>query len=36
MKDITNNGDELNPVRQNMGWLTWASLFKTVLRATIK
>jgi len=36
LKDITNNEDELNQVRQNMGWLTWASLFKTVLRAAIK
>jgi len=36
LKDITNNEYELNQVRQNMGWLTWASLFKTTLRTAIK
>ncbi len=36
LKDITDSEKELNQVRQNMGWLTWASLFKIVLRATIK
>lgn len=36
LADITTNEAELKQVQQNMGWLTWASLFKTVLRATIK
>ena len=36
LADITTNEEELKQVQQNMGWLTWASLFKTVLRATIK
>ncbi|MDR0333168.1 MAG: hypothetical protein LBI15_06845 [Dysgonamonadaceae bacterium] len=34
LKGIANE-EELNQVRQNMGWLTWASLFKTTLRAVI-
>jgi len=34
--NIANNEEELNQVRQNMGWLTWASLFKITLRAAIK
>lgn len=36
LADITTNEAEIKQVQQNMGWLTWASLFKTVLRATIK
>lgn len=28
--------EDINKVTANMGWLTWACLFKTVLRATIK
>ncbi|WP_139856536.1 hypothetical protein [Aequorivita sinensis] len=36
LADLTTNEEELKQVQQNMGWLTWASLFKTVLRATIK
>ena len=27
--------DDINKVSKNMGWLTWASLFKTVLRAVV-
>ena len=33
---IENSYKNLEEVSQNMGWLTWASLFKTVLRAVIK
>ncbi len=33
--DITNNDDELRQLQQRMGWITWASLFKIVLRAAI-
>jgi len=36
LKDITSSEEEITQVRQNMGWLTWASLFKTTLRAVIK
>lgn len=35
-KLIKNSYQSLEEVSQNMGWLTWASLFKTVLRAVIK
>lgn len=35
-KLIENSYKNLEEVSQNMGWLTWASLFKTVLRAVIK
>lgn len=35
-KLIENSYQSLEEVSQNMGWLTWACLFKTVLRATIK
>ncbi|WHZ06839.1 MAG: hypothetical protein OJF59_000592 [Cytophagales bacterium] len=35
-KLIANSYQSLEDVSQNMGWLTWACLFKTVLRATIK
>ena len=35
-KLIENSYENLEEVSQNMGWLTWASLFKTVLRAVIK
>ena len=35
-KLIENSYKSLQEVSQNMGWLTWASLFKTVLRAVIK
>jgi hypothetical protein len=35
-KLIENSYQSLEKVSQNMGWLTWASLFKTVLRAVIK
>ena len=34
-KLIDNTYDSLDKVSENMGWLTWASLFKTVLRAVI-
>lgn len=34
--DITINEEELMQLQQRMGWLTWASLFKIVLRAAIK
>jgi len=34
--DISINEEELNQLKQRMGWLTWASLFKIVLRAAIK
>lgn len=34
--DITADDAELKNLQENMGWLTWASLFKIVLRATIK
>ena len=34
-KLIDNTYDCLEKVSENMGWLTWACLFKTVLRATI-
>jgi hypothetical protein len=34
--DITSDDTELKNVQENMGWLTWASLFKIVLRAAIK
>lgn len=34
-KLIENTYDTLEKVAENMGWLTWASLFKTVLRAVI-
>ena len=34
-KLIENSYDSLEKVSENMGWLTWASLFKTVLRAVI-
>lgn len=27
--------DDINKVKENMGWLTWACLFKTVLRAIV-
>jgi len=33
---IEDSYKNLEEVSQNMGWLTWASLFKTVLRAGIK
>jgi hypothetical protein len=35
-KLIENSYENLEEVSQNMGWLTWASLFKTVLRAVLK
>ena len=35
-KLIDQTCENLEQVSENMGWLTWASLFKTVLRATIK
>ncbi len=35
-KLIKNSYQSLEEVSQNMGWLTWACLFKTVLRAVIK
>ncbi len=35
-KLIEKSYENLEEVPQNMGWLTWASLFKTVLRAVIK
>ena len=35
-KLIDNTYESLEKVSENMGWLTWASLFKTVLRAVIK
>jgi len=35
-KLINNTYENLEKVSENMGWLTWASLFKTVLRAVIK
>ena len=34
-KLIENSYESLEEVSQNMGWLTWACLFKTVLRAVI-
>ncbi len=34
--DITNNDDELKQLQQRMGWISWASLFKIVLKAAIK
>lgn len=34
--DITNNDDELKQLQRRMGWISWASLFKIVLRAAIK
>ncbi len=34
--DISIKDDEIIQLQQRMGWLTWASLFKIVLRATIK
>jgi len=34
--DVTTNEEELKQVQENMGWLTWACLFKTILRAIIK
>ena len=34
--DITDDKKELKQMQRNMGWLTWASLFKIVLRAAIK
>ncbi|MDR2651490.1 MAG: hypothetical protein LBC68_04135 [Prevotellaceae bacterium] len=34
-KLIDNTYDSLKKVSKNMGWLTWACLFKTVLRAVI-
>ena len=34
-KLIANTFENLEEVAQNMGWLTWACLFKTVLRAMI-
>lgn len=33
---IENSYNNIEEVIQNMGWLTWASLFKTVLRSVIK
>lgn len=33
---IENSYNNIEEVSQNMGWLTWASLFKTVLRAVIE
>ncbi len=33
---IENSYKDVEEVSQNMGWLTWASLFKTVLRAMMK
>lgn len=33
---IEDSYKNIEEVSQNMGWLTWASLFKTVLRAVIK
>ena len=35
-KLIDNTYESLEKISENMGWLTWASLFKTVLRAVIK
>ncbi|HAJ99358.1 MAG TPA: hypothetical protein DCM62_04970 [Bacteroidales bacterium] len=35
-KLIENTYENLEKVSENMGWLTWASLFKTVLRVVIK
>jgi len=35
LADITNDDEVIKRVAKNMGWLTWACLFKTVLRATI-
>lgn len=35
-KDIMVSDEELIHLKQRMGWLTWASLFKIVLRAAIK
>lgn len=35
-KLIENSYQSLEEVSQNMGWLTWASVFKTVLRAVIE
>jgi hypothetical protein len=35
-KLCTNTYESLEKVSENMGWLTWSSLFKTVLRAVIK
>ena len=34
-KLIENTYDNLDKVSENMGWLTWASVFKTVLRVVI-
>lgn len=34
-KLIPNSYESLEEVSQNMGWLTWASLFKVVLRAVV-
>ena len=34
-KLIENSYKSLEEVSQNMGWLTWASLFKTVLKAIV-
>jgi hypothetical protein len=34
-KLIENSYENLEEVSRNMGWLTWASLFKTVLRGVI-
>lgn len=34
--DIVISDEELIQLKQRMGWLTWASLFKIVLRAAIK
>lgn len=34
-KLIENSCHDLKEVSKNMGWLTWASLFKTVLRAMV-
>jgi len=35
LADITNDEEVIKRVAKNMGWLTWACLFKTVLRAAI-
>lgn len=36
LSGVSINEEELNQLKQRMGWLTWASLFKIVLRAVIK
>jgi len=36
LRDVTSDKKVLDEMRKNMGWLTWASLFKITLRAAIK